>query len=139
MNVSFFDSNIFIYLFDEKALSKQVIADALVREALLSNKAIISFQVIQECLNTLTRKLKVNSEDVRRFMNAFLLPLWHVMPSQELYTRALNLQTQTKYSFYDSLIIAATLEGGCITLYSEDLQHGQQIERLIIQNPFIDT
>jgi predicted nucleic acid-binding protein len=34
------------------------------------------------------------------------------------------------------LIIAAALESGCTRLYSEDLQHGQQIEGLIIENPF---
>jgi predicted nucleic acid-binding protein len=36
------------------------------------------------------------------------------------------------------LIIAAALEAGCLTLYSEDLQHGQQIEGLTIENPFKD-
>ncbi len=32
------------------------------------------------------------------------------------------------YSFYDSLIVAAALECGCVTLFSEDMQHGQTIE-----------
>jgi len=36
------------------------------------------------------------------------------------------------------LIIAAVLEAGCLTLYSEDLQHGQQIEGLTIENPLKD-
>ena len=40
------------------------------------------------------------------------------------------------YSFYDSLIVAAAIESGCKTLYSEDLQHGQQIGDLTIRNPF---
>ena len=38
--------------------------------------------------------------------------------------------------FYDSLIVAAALEAGCTRLLSEDLQHGQQIEGLTIENPF---
>jgi len=43
-----------------------------------------------------------------------------------------------QFSFYDSLIIASALEAGCITLYSEDMQHEQVIEkRLTIRNPFL--
>ncbi len=39
-------------------------------------------------------------------------------------------------SSYDSLIVAAALDAGCKTLYSEDLQHGQQIEGVTVTNPF---
>ena len=41
------------------------------------------------------------------------------------------------YSVYDGLIIAAAVEGDCTRLYSEDLQHGQIIEGLRIENPFL--
>ena len=53
-----------------------------------------------------------------------------------LYARGLRLHGQFGFSFYDSLIVAAALEAGCSRLYSEDLHHGQQVERLTIQNPF---
>ena len=36
-----------------------------------------------------------------------------------------------------SLVVATALEAGCVTLYSEDPQHGQVIDRrLTIINPF---
>jgi predicted nucleic acid-binding protein len=38
---------------------------------------------------------------------------------------------------YDSLIVASALAAGCATLYTEDLQHDQQIEGLRIINPFL--
>jgi len=41
-----------------------------------------------------------------------------------------------RLSFWDSLIIQAALHGGATTLYTEDLQHGQIIETLSIENPF---
>jgi predicted nucleic acid-binding protein len=56
----------------------------------------------------------------------------------QLYQRALDIQARYRYGFYDALIIAAALEAGCIRLYSEDLQHGQRIERLTIENPFLE-
>ena len=43
-----------------------------------------------------------------------------------------------KFSFYDSIIIAAALDAKCSILYTEDLQHKQIIEKtLTIINPFI--
>ncbi len=39
-------------------------------------------------------------------------------------------------SFWDSLIIAAALDSGCTTLYSEDMQNGLKIDFLTIVNPF---
>ena len=67
-----------------------------------------------------------------------LIPLWKINPTRELYLRSLNIKSRYLYSFYDSLIIAAALEADCKTLYSEDMQHGQRIEQLIIKNPFSD-
>ena len=50
----------------------------------------------------------------------------------------LHIHFKYKYSYYDSLIIAATLQNECSVLYSEDLQHNQKIEKtLTIINPFI--
>ncbi|WP_350135697.1 hypothetical protein [Nitrosomonas sp.] len=40
------------------------------------------------------------------------------------------------FSFYDALIVAAAFESGCTRLYAEDLQHGQQVGELLIENPF---
>ncbi len=40
------------------------------------------------------------------------------------------------FAFYDALIVAAALEGGCDTLFSEDMQHGRDVGGLTIVNPF---
>ncbi len=107
-------------------------------DGLRSGNAHISFQVVQETLNVVTRKFQtpVTLDDARDLLNDVLVPLWHVMPTQALYDRALDLQARYQFSFYDALIVAAALAAGCTRLYSEDLQHGQRIEGLIIQNPF---
>lgn len=137
----FVDSNVFIYLFDDADPRKQAIAEGLIAEALAADTACISFQVVQETLNVLTRKLsKPATPDVAQiFMRRSLLPFWRVMPSAALYTRALDLQSRFGFSFYDSLIAAAALEAGCTRLLTEDLQHGRQIEGLTIENPFRDS
>jgi predicted nucleic acid-binding protein len=139
MSADFLDSNILIYMVDETDDRKQNIAATLVYDALENSSAAISFQVIQETLNVLTRKIAVPATDfdARDFLDKVLMPLWKINPGREFYQRGLAIQARHRFSFYDSLIIAAALEHGCTTLYSEDLQHAQQIERLTVKNPFL--
>ena len=110
----------------------------LIADALQMGNTCISYQVVQETLNVITTKLRVNAtaEQASTFLIDALIPLWKINPNRELYLRSLNIQSRYRYSFYDSLIIAAALEADCKTLYSEDMQHGQHIEQLIIKNPF---
>jgi predicted nucleic acid-binding protein len=138
MSAEFIDSNIFVYLFDEKDARKRRAAETLVSQQLETGQGVISVQVVQETLNVLTRKLAtpVTPSDARRFFDEVLAPLWRVMPSAALYHRCLEIQAQLRYSFFDSLIIAAALDADCTCLYSEDLQHGQRIGALTIVNPF---
>lgn len=88
----------------------------------------------------MTRKLPspMSAENAQRFLEQILMPLWQIMPSPALYRRGLELQLRYGFSFYDALIVAAALESGCTRLYTEDLQHGQEIDGLVIENPFID-
>jgi len=138
MSVDFLDSNVFVYLFDEADAAKHAAARSLVADALSHGTGVVSFQVVQETLNVLTRKLKViaRAEDAESFMHHTLVPLWRVQPSPALYASALDIQQRQGFAFYDSLVIAAAAQAGCRRLLSEDLQHGQRIGRLRIENPF---
>ena len=40
-------------------------------------------------------------------------------------------------SWYDSLAVSSALHSDCKILYSEDLQHGQTVCSLRIENPFL--
>jgi predicted nucleic acid-binding protein len=138
MSDDFIDSNVFVYLFDETDERKREIADGIVKSALQAHSASISFQVVQEILNVVTRRLPtpMTAEDAGRFLEQVLGPLWRIYPSLALHRRALGVQARYRYSFHDSLIVAAALDAGCRRLYSEDLQDGQRIEGLTIENPF---
>jgi len=134
----FIDSNVIVYLFDDTAPAKQDRAESLILSGLDKGSCCISHQVVQETLNVATRKLNFTVEDASRLLDSILQPLWKVMPTLAMYQRSLVIRSRYQYSFYDALIIAAALEAGCNILYSEDLQHGQVIERLTISNPFLD-
>ena len=100
--------------------------------------ACISFQVVQECLNTFLRKTEIPLDEAgaRSYLDAVLLPLMQMLSTPALYQRALEVRQRWRFSFCDSLIVAAALQAGCQRLLSEDLQHGQRIEGLVAVNPF---
>ena len=132
----FLDSNVLVYMFDHNAPAKQERAERLVSDSLANDTGCISYQVVQETLNVLTRRLSVSDADTWQFMDDVLIPLWHVHPSPALYRTALGIHRRYGFSFYDSLIAAAALEAESTRLYTEDLQHGQRIGPLTIVNPF---
>lgn len=141
MSGDFLDSNVFVYLFDETDERKRDTAEEIVNSALQNHNAGISFQVVQETLNVLTRKVAapMSAGDAKNLMEEVLRPLWRVSPSPALYNRAFDIQARYRYGFYDSLIVAAALDAGCTRLYSEDLQDGQRIEALTIEDPFSES
>ena len=113
MSVDFLDSNVLVYLFDATDERRRNIARSLVEQA-HAGKAIISFQVVQETLHVLTRKLKppMRADDAQAVLDTVLAPLWRVQPTAALYAQALQVQQRQGFSFYDSLIVAAALEAG---------------------------
>lgn len=139
MSGDFLDANVILYAFDVDQRKYEIASEIIERS--LGGDAQISYQVVQEVLNVLTRKAEtvLTGHEPQRVLEDVLMPLWRVMPSDTLYSRALGLHSRFGYAFYDSLIIAAALEAGCSRLLSEDLQDGQRIERLTIVNPFAIT
>ena len=139
MNDRFFlDTNIFIYTFDDREPEKQNKAQELVSEALTHRRGCISFQVVQEFLNVATQKFSkpLSESDALVYLDRVLGPLFEVLPTFDLYRNAIGIAARWKYSFYDSVIIAAAIQSECQVLYSEDLQHGQNVEGLSVVNPF---
>ncbi len=135
----FIDTNIFVYCFDDHQPQKKARSLALIANAFQMGNGIISWQVIQEFLNVSTRKFQVPLKpvDARAYLRQVLYPLCRVFPDLDLYQNALDILQQTGYSFYDSLMIAGALRGGCTILYSEDLRDSHQVNGLKILNPFV--
>ena len=128
----FIDSNVMIYAYFNQNDEKQRIS-----RQLISQSSVVSTQVLQEIANTLRRKIKVDYSIIRLLLqeckqNSIL----HTNTSETVFS-ALDISERYDFSFYDSLIVAAALESKCTVLYSEDMQHNQQIKNLTIKNPFI--
>jgi predicted nucleic acid-binding protein len=135
----FLDSNIFVYAFDRSAPAKSQRADKLIREALSTQKGVVSFQVVQEFFNVALRRFTppMNMMEAEQYLNAIFRPLLSVHSSMALYLEALQLHASGNLSWYDSLIVSAALEARCDLLLSEDLRHGQRFGSLRVMNPFL--
>lgn len=133
---SFLDSNILIYLYSMDEPDKANKA----RELVLPGASVISTQCLSETANVLVRRFHCTTEDVETAIDE-IVEVTEVQPiTLECVKHALAIMKQYKYSYYDSLILAAALDTGCRTVFSEDMQDGQLIEgALTIRNPFTDA
>ncbi len=134
----FLDTTVFVYTFSKTEDEKRKKSVDMISKALSSETGIISTQVVQEFINVATRKFTkpLNENDCKKYINTVLSPLCEIFPDMDLYFQAIDIQSATGYGFYDSLIISAALKGNCGILYTEDMQHKQNILGLTIINPF---
>jgi predicted nucleic acid-binding protein len=134
----FLDTNVIVYSVDLTAPLKRRRARELVTEGTVSKLGVISYQVVQEFVNVALRKFQsvVAPSDIDEFLRGVMFPLMSVPSSPWLFLDALRLRDTNQLSWYDSLIIAAALQGGCKILYSEDLQDGRRFGNLVVENPF---
>jgi predicted nucleic acid-binding protein len=135
----FLDTNLFVYTFDVTAPAKAKKAAQLIRRAADTGEGIISYQVVQEFFNVAFRRFPrpMSTADAEQYLITVFRPLLAVHSSPAIYFEALRIVEKHKVSWYDSLIVAAALEGQCEVLYSEDFQHGRKLEGMRIENPFI--
>lgn len=128
---AFLDSNVLLYLLSADT------AKADRAESLMAAGGTISVQVLNEFASVASRKLGMAWGEIRDVLSV-ARDLCVVRPlTVETHDRALELVGRHRLSFYDSLIVAAALEAGCRTLWSEDLQDGKRFgARLVVRNPF---
>jgi predicted nucleic acid-binding protein len=139
MNGRFFlDTNIFVYSFDRSAPAKARRALQLICRAIETRKGIVSYQVVQEFFNVALWRFAIpmTLADAEQYLSTVFRPLMAIHSSQALCGEALCLRDRFRLSWYDSLIVAAAIEGQCSVLYSEDFQAGQRFGELEVKNPF---
>lgn len=127
----FLDTNVLVYSTGEDSEKKRISIE------LINKNFTISTQVINEFINTRIRKFNDDKETAFSLAYEFLVNSSLVIIKPEIYKFTEQIFFRYGYSFYDSLIISAALESECTILYTEDLSHGQLIEKsLKIVNPF---
>lgn len=126
----FADTNIVLYTIGQDAHK------ASIARNIIAFHPTVSTQVINEATSVCLRKLNFTREQSYAFAEE-IMQRTEVLPVDELVTRkSAELAMRFQLSNWDALIVAAAVLAGCETLYSEDLQHGQVIEGVTVENPF---
>lgn len=129
----FIDTNVLVYCYTADEPVKHQIA----LDIACDSNTFISTQVLTELSNTLKKKFKLDWKSVEKVISEVSSDFNIFINKPSAIEHACRIADKYKYSFYDSLIIAAALSSDCKTLYSEDLKDGHIIEKcLIIVNPF---
>ncbi len=134
MPKGFIDTNVLIYQLDSRDKNKQKKCRDLVKALVINHEAVISTQVLQEFYVACTTKLKIKPILVKGIMHGFgNMEVVSVGP--ELINDAIDTSIQYKLSFWDSLVIVSAESAKCQFLYTEDLNEGQKVRNVKIQNP----
>jgi predicted nucleic acid-binding protein len=118
MPVSFFDTNVLLYLVSGDT------AKVDRAEALLGQGGVISVQVLNEIANVAHRKMRMTWPEAHAFLST-LRALLNVEPiTVETHETGLALAERYTLSTYDAMIAAAALNAMCSTVWLEDMQDG---------------
>lgn len=132
---SFLDSNVLVYAEDAAHPEKQAKAISLIVGLAGQRSAVVSLQVLGEYFNAVTRKLHLDVE-IARSQVEFYTQFQVVEPTVTDVLGAIDLHRLFGMSYWDSLIVRSAKQAGCSVLLSEDMQHGQVIDGVRIENPF---
>lgn len=133
----FLDTNVLLYSIT--ATSAEILKRDAARALIDAGGCALSVQVLNEFFYQATRASRADRlapEDA-----IALITRWRRFPVQpndlELFDSTWEIHRRTKYSWWDSAIVAAARAMGCEKLMTEDLDHGRVIDSVRIENPFL--
>ncbi len=133
---AFIDTNVLLYAVStDKGEQRE---RRVARRLLEADNWGISVQVLQEFYVNATGKLaqRLPEEEAMRFLAHLMRhPVVNLTP--DIFLRGVELKNRYRISYWDGAIIAAALTLGCHTLYTQDLNHGQDYDGLHAIDPFL--
>ena len=133
----FFDTNVLVYAFDEGEPEKRAVALALIEEHLVDGDGVISVQVLREFYSAVRREPRPLSDEAAATAVGRLAGFSPLSEDVGMVLKAVRRAQEMSISFRDALIVEAALKAGADRLFTEDLQHGQVIEGMRVENPFL--
>ncbi len=132
----FLDANILLYANSKAPLDREKSLKA--QQIMLAAPFALSTQVLQEFIANALRKNALGLTEANIDATLELASHVPVAPvTLELVITAVSLRRRYQVSPWDATILAAAQVLGCTTLYSEDLNHGQDYDGITVINPFL--
>ncbi len=133
---TFVDSNVLIYAHDVDASAKHQAAKNVLRELWSERTGVLSTQVLQEFYVNVTRKIPrpISRGSARLVVSTY--SVWCIDTTPAEISTAFQIEDASKIGFWDALIVASALKSGAARILSEDLNAGQMIAGIRIEDPF---
>jgi predicted nucleic acid-binding protein len=133
---TFIDTNVLIYAHDVDAQAKHEAAKSVLRELWSEHTGVLSAQVLQEFYVNVTRKIShpMSKESARLVVSSYTI--WCVDTTSAEISNAFRIEDESRIGFWDALIVASALRSAATRILSEDLNAGQTIAGIRIENPF---
>ena len=134
MSKVFIDTKILIYSMDEFDPIKRKKCRFLLKSAVNDFQGVISTQIMQEFYVTATKKLGADPLLVKDILHSFE-HFEIVMVNPAIIYDAIDCGILNRISFWDALIVVTAESSRCEKVWTEDLNHGQIIRGVRIENP----
>ncbi len=136
---TFVDSNVLVYAHDSDARRKHEVAKNLLRELWSERTGVLSPQVLQEFYVNVTRKIATPLSKNAARLVVSTYAVWSTETTPAEITAAFRIVDEARIGFWDALIVASAARSGATRIVSEDLNAGQTISGIRIENPFART
>ncbi len=132
----FVDTNVLIYAHDVDAKAKHETAKRVLHRLWSERTGVLSLQVLQEFYVNVTRKIAnpLSKESARLVVSTYTT--WCIETTPAEIASAFRIEDESRIGFWDALILASAAKSGADRILSEDLNAGQTISGVLIQNPF---
>ena len=134
----FIDTNVLIYAVDDKDKAKRDRARTWLAHCWENRCGRLSNQVLNKFYVNVRKKLgsaeviPLAKDEIRRYEQ------WKPqLIDRSLVESAWVIETRYGFSYWDSMVVAAAQRQECAMLLTEDMQHGQVVDRLRVVNPFL--
>jgi len=134
----FIDTNVLVYSVDERDPVKRQRARECMQQAEAAHAGVISTQILQEFFVVITRKVMLAPLAARSLVDD-LPPFDVVVVDVALVRQAMEACIRNQLSLWDALIVVSARRARCNVIWTEDLSHGQIVDSVRIENPFLEA
>jgi predicted nucleic acid-binding protein len=134
------DTNILLYALDRREKKKQPIARELLSDLAGAGQSVLLWQVACEFVGQARRWESIGvlpRNRTPRYIGFYRTKFVLSIPVPVVLEKATWLFETYSLSHWDSMLVAACIEAGVDTLYSEDMGAPRQIESVRLVNPFV--
>lgn len=138
MPTVFVDTNVLLYAFDDQVPVKRDQARRWLEACWQRRCGRVSTQVLNEFYANARRKFAtaISAGDARAEVRRY--QVWHPWQIDHATVEtAWAVESRYGLSYWDALMVGAAQQMGCALFLTENLQHGQRIDKLTILNPFV--